>query len=184
MHVCVWDFYDIQQYTSTRYKHPFSLLLILYRQVMFKFSLILNFTMVMDKCHYLSDVGEGVLLTADYLNFTQNLHFYYSTLKDNSDHPAKVPKVNFIQNSDKLNLIYFNNSFIVPSTFKTASGLLNFTFDGIELVNRVASLTWQQYTVSPVRPDCDVWSLDNVEVIVQYGDCMRTIISEDFENET
>ena len=44
------------------------------------------------------------------------------------------------------------------------------------------SLTWQQYTVKPVRPDCDVWSLDNVEVTVQYGDCMRTIISEDFEN--
>ena len=90
----------------------------------------------------------------------------------------------FIPNSDQLNLTYFNNSFIVPSTFKNASGLLNFTFDGIELVNRVASLTWQQYTLRPVRPDCDVWSLDNVEVTVQYGDCMRNIISEDFEKET
>ena len=138
----------------------------------------------MDKCHSLSDVNEGVLLTADYLDFTQNLHFYYNTLEDNSDEPDKVPKVNFIQNSDKLNLTYFNNSFIVPSTLNNASGLLNFTFDGIELVNTVASLTWQQYTVTPIRPDCDVWSLDNVEVTVRYGDCMRTIISEDFEKET
>ena len=152
--------------------------------MIFKFSLILNFTTVIDKCHGLSDVNEGVLLTADYLNYTKNLHFYYNTLKDNSNEPAKVPKVNFIQDSDKLNLTYFNNSLIVPSTFMNVSGLLNFTFDGIELVNRVASLTWQQYTVAPVRPDCDVWSLDNVEVTVQYGDCMRTIISEDFENET
>ena len=152
--------------------------------MIFKFSLILNFTTVIDKCHSLSDVNEGVLLTAEYLNFNQNLHFYYNNLEDHNDSPNKVPTVMFIENSDKLNLTYFNNSLIVPSTFSNASGLLNFTFDGIELVNRVASLTWQQYTVSPVRPDCDVWSLDNVEVIVQYGDCMRTIISEDFENET
>ena len=152
--------------------------------MIFKFSLILNFTTVIDNCHSLSDLNGGVLLTADYLNYTQNLHFYYNTLKDNSDESAKVPKVMFIQNSDKLNLTYFNSNFIVPSTFNNASGLLNFTFDGIELVNTVASLTWQQYTLRPVRPDCDVWSLDNVEVTVQYGDCIRTIISEDFENET
>ena len=152
--------------------------------MIFKFSLILNFTTVIDKCHSLSDLNEGVLLTADYLNFTRNLHFYYNTLKDNSHEPDKVPKVNFIQNPDKLNLTYFNNSFIVPSTFRNASGLLNFTFDGIELVNTVATLTWLQYTLRLVRPDCDVWSLDNVEVTVQYGDCTRSIISEDFEKET
>ena len=153
--------------------------------MIFKFSLILNFTTVIDICHSLSDVNEGVLLTADYLNFTQNLHFYYNTLKDNSNQSTKVPKVIFVPDldSNKLNLTYFSSSFIVPSTFKNVSGLINFTFDGIELVNTVSSLTWQQYTVTPVRPDCDVWSLDNVEVTVQYGDCMRTIISEDFENE-
>ena len=131
-------------------------------------------------------MGEEVLLTADYLNFTQNLHFYYiqHTTKTTVIIQLKYRKSIYTKlTADKLNLTYLTNNFIVPSTFKNASGLLNFTFDGIELVNRVASLTWQQYTVIPVRPDCDVLSLDNVEVTVQYGDCMRTIISEGLENE-
>ena len=30
-------------------------------------------------------------------------------------------------------------------------------------------------------PDCDVWSLDNVAVSVQYEGCVREIFKEDFE---
>ena len=31
--------------------------------------------------------------------------------------------------------------------------------------------------------DCDVWSLDNLAVTVQYENCMREVFKEDFEGD-
>ena len=73
----------------------------------------------------------------------------------------------------------------VSSTFNDNTGLLNFSKDGSEVLNRISSVTWEQYTVNNIRlsrgQDCEVWSLDNVAVSVQYEGCMREIFKEDFE---
>ena len=80
-----------------------------------------------------------------------------------------------------------SNIFTISATFNNNTGLLIFSKDGSEVLNRISSVTWEQYTVNnknlSLGQDCDVWSLDNVAVSVQYEDCTREIFKEDFDGD-
>ena len=83
-------------------------------------------------------------------------------------------------------ILNYNSSdnITVSATFNDSTGLLNFSKDGSEVLNRISSVTWEQYTENvALGPDCDVWSLDNVAVSVQYENCMREIFKEDFDGD-
>ena len=123
----------------------------------------------------------------DHLNFTNNLNFYYSTTENNFNNFSNiVPRV--VDNGNIVTLNYSSsNNFTVSATFNNNTGLLNFSKNGSEILNRISSVTWEQYTVNNVNltqgQDCDVWSLDNVAVSVQYEGCVREIFKEDFEGD-
>ena len=104
----------------------------------------------------------------DHLNIINDLNFYYV--------------VNY---GDEVTLEYSpSDIFSVSATFNNNTGLLNFSKNASELLNSVSSVTWEQYTVNiSLGQDCDVWSLDNVAVSVQYEDCMREIFKEYFEDD-
>ena len=91
-----------------------------------------------------------------------------------------------VDNEHNVTLNYSSsNIFTVSANFDYNIGLLNFSKKGSEILNRISSVTWEQYTVNTMnlslKPYCDVWSLDNVAVSVQYEDCMRVIFKEDFD---
>ena len=103
---------------------------------------------------------------------------------NSNNFPNIVPRV--VNNGNEVTLNYSpSNMFTVSATFKNDPVLLNFSKDGSEVLNRISSVTWEQYTVNTIQlslgQDCDVWSLDNVAVSVQYEDCTREIFKEDFE---
>ena len=88
--------------------------------------------------------------------------------------------------SDGLLRLYYNErrNFTVPGTLYDQKGLVNITINSFQLANRKVSLTWEQHMVVNINNagmDCDVWSLDNVEVTLQYENCTETVLSEDFE---
>ena len=156
-----------------------------HRQASIDFSLILSFENSTN-CTKLNDINEGILLKAtDHLNFTNNLNFYYSTMVNNFNNFFYiVPRV--VNNGNEVILNYYStNNITVSANFDYNIGLLNFSKNGSEILNRISSVTWEQYTVNNInlslKPYCDVWSLDNVAVSVQYESCMRVIFKEDFD---
>ena len=157
-----------------------------HRQASIDFSLILSFENA-TKCIALNDINEGILLKAtDHLNFTNNLNFYYSSEVNNYNNMTIVPEVFPSPNDhDQEEVILNYNStenISVSATFNSDIGRLNFSKNASEILNRISSITWEQYTVNLSRClDCDVWSLDNVAVTVQYEDCTREVFKEDFE---
>ena len=81
-------------------------------------------------------------------------------------------------------LNYSSIIFNVTATFSNSTGLLNFSKNANEILNRISSISWEQYTVNmSLGHDCDVWSLDNLAVTVQYENCMREVFNEDFEGD-
>lgn len=146
------------------------------------FSLILSFANP-PKCSSLSNINEGILLKATDHLFTNNLNFYYSKTKNKLSNI--IPIVFDDGNKFKVILNYNSSDNItVSATFNDSTGLLNFSKDGSEVLNRISSVTWEQYTENvALGPDCDVWSLDNVAVSVQYENCMREIFKEDFDGD-
>ena len=81
-------------------------------------------------------------------------------------------------------LKYSSIIFNVTATFNDSTGLLNFSKNGNEILNRISSISWEQHTVNmSLGQDCDVWSLDNLAVTVQYENCMREVFIEDFERD-
>ena len=84
-------------------------------------------------------------------------------------------------------LEYYNKrrNFTVPGTLYDQEGLVNITINSSQLANRIVSLTWEQHMVHPINNigmECDVWTLDNVEVTVQYENCTKAVLSADFED--
>ena len=153
------------------------------RQASIDFSLILTFENS-SRCTDLNDINEGILLKAtDHLNFTKNLNFYYSTNEDNYNNDSNiVPMV--INHGSMVTLNYSSIIFNVTATFNDSTGLLNFSENGNEILNRISSISWEQYTVNmSLVQDCDVWSLDNLAVTVQYENCTRDVFNEDFEGD-
>ena len=134
-------------------------LLLFHRQVSINFSLILSFANP-PKCSNLDNINEGILLKAtDHLKFTNNLNFYYSTTKN--DFKKFIPIV--FDDGNKFEVILNYNSsdnITVSATFNNDTGLLNFSKDGSEVLNRISSVTWEQYTENnrklSQRQDCDV----------------------------
>ena len=82
-----------------------------------------------------------------------------------------------------LTLTYDDNlSFRVSGTFNKQVEQQHYTVDSVsQLVNRIVSLKWEQRASCTSTSDCDVWSLDNVKVILQYENCTKAVLSEDFE---
>ena len=118
-------------------------------------------------------------------NFIDNIHFYYR--KNNTAPFTQFPQVEHI-GSDGLLRLYYNErrNFTVPSTIYDQKGLVNITINSSQLANRIVSLTWEQHMVFNINKntgmECDVWTLDNVEVTVQYENCTKAVLSADFED--
>ena len=154
-----------------------------HRQASIDFSLILSFKDP-PHCADLNYINEGILLKAtDRLNYTKNLNFYYSTEKNSYNNDSHiVPMV--INHGSMVTLNYSSKLFNVTATFNDSTGLLNFSINGNEILNRMSSISWEQYTVNmSLGQDCDVWSLDNLAVTVQYENCTREVFKEDFEGD-
>ena len=128
-------------------------------------------------CTTLSNINEGILLSATSSNTNDGIHFYYS--KDNNNQ-YRNPQVT--ETAANLLKLSYNDgrTFTVPSTFDNQRGQLNFMAKSFYF-NRIVSLMWEQHS-NNVGSHCDVWSLDNVEVTVQYENCTRSVLSEDFED--
>ena len=74
--------------------------------------------------------------------------------------------------SDELLQLYYKGgrNFTVPGTFYDQQSLVNITINSTRLVNRMVSLTWEQYTfisIDNTGMDCDVWSLDSMRTVLK-----------------
>ena len=89
-----------------------------------------------------------------------------------------------INHGSMVTLNHSSNIFNVTATFNDSIGLKNYSKNGNEILNRISSISWEQYTVNMSSgQDCDVWSLDNLAVTVQYENCSREVVKEDFEGD-
>ena len=134
-----------------------------------------------DNCSSLSVINEGILLSATSSNFEGGIHFYYSNEKAGGSY--QYLQVNSSATNDFHQLSYSDGrTFIVPSAHDSQTGQLNFIVN-TTYFNRIVSLTWGQRSPNG-GPNCDVWSLDNVEVNITlpYENITRTVLSETFEN--
>ena len=77
----------------------------------------------------------------------------------------------------------YATSIVVPGTLNQGIGLLNFSINNSQLVNRMVRLKWEQNTRPFLGQDCDVWSLDNVVITIHHKNCMRNVFSDDFEDQ-
>ena len=115
------------------------------------------------------------------LNSSQFLHFYYSgnRQKTSSDlTPIMVQPLN----ESYVRLTYNNNpTSIVSGTLNQNEGLLSFSLNNSQLVNRMVRLKWEQ-NVNANHRDCAVWSLDNVVVTLHHNNCTINVFSDDFED--
>ena len=166
-------------YACNMHAHNF-----IYRQITISYSLIMSYPTSQNRnnCSSLSNINEGILLSASSSgNFEDGIHFYYSKKKTGGSNQNL--QVNSSVTNDFRQLSYNDRqTFMVPSTFDSQTGKLNITVN-TAYFDRVVSLTWGQRS-SNEGPNCDVWSLDNVEVNITlpYENVTRTVLSEDFEN--
>ena len=154
-----------------------------YRQITISFSLVMSYptSQNRDNCSSLPVINEGILLSATSSNFEDGIHFYYS--EENTGGSNQDLQVNSSVIYDFHQLSYNDGrTFIVPSTHDSQAGQLNFIVN-TTYFNRIVSLTWEQRSPNG-GPNCNVWSLDNVEVNITlpYENITRTVLSEDFEN--
>ena len=145
-----------------------------HRQASINFSLVLSFEDP-PHCADLNDINGGILLkVTDRLNYTKNLNFYYSTVENNKNNDPDI-----VINDESM--VTSNYSFKISAIFNNSTCLLNFSINGNEILNRISSISWEQNMSS--GQDCDVWSLDNLAVTVQYENCTREVFNEDFEGD-
>ena len=184
MHNCHLTEFSIFLFNIIHTTHAHTLYI--HRLIAASFSLIMTYPPPRGACEIIDNSNEGILLSAVLPNFTDNIRFYYRK-REPQIRSWQYPHVNFIDYSDhELLQLYYENgdNFTVPGTFNKNFGLLNYTFDMSQYMNQFVSLTWKQQVSINVNlgSDCDVWSLDNVEVTLQYENCNRKILSEDFED--
>ena len=152
-----------------------------HRQVIIKFSLTLEYPKKYTNAHSrIDNTNEGVLLKANTLNSSQFLHFYYN--KETTDSGDGII-LHVDLSEGQLRLTYDNdsNGTVVPGTLNEGIGLLNFSLNSSQLVNKMVMLAWEQYSHENHKKMVDVWSLDNVAVTLHHNHCMRTVFSDDFE---
>ena len=162
-----------------------------HRAATISFSLVMSYPVeqrIGNNCFHSDNIHEGILMSAVSSSFIENIHFYYRNSNENNNNVNRIPKVEHI-GSDGLLRLYYNEgkNFTVPGTLYDQQGLVNITIvsSSSQLANKILSLTWKQHTainINNLGKDCDVWSLDNVEVTVQYENCARSVLSEDFED--
>ena len=137
-----------------------------------------------DDCAPFSNINEGILLSASSSNFEDGIHFYYNMEKKGSKKQDLKKVINGMTNDFRQ--LFFNDgrTFMVLSTFDSQTGQLNITVK-TTYFDRIVSLMWGQHSYN-LGPQCDVWSLDNVEVNITlpYENSTKTVLSEDFENMT
>ena len=132
-------------------------------------------------CAGLNAANEGILLKANSSDSTHYLQFYYGENRHEST-GSRVPLLEFLANQT-VNLTYSNESFVVPGSLVSKTGLRDFSLDMTQLINEeVVSITWEQHALTPAGDECDLWSLDNVFVIAKSKTRNKTIFSEDFQN--
>ena len=136
-----------------------------------------------DKCSSFANINEGILLSATSSNFEEGIHFYYSNeTVESSKQELQVNSSAIIYND--FHQLSYNDGriFMVPSTLNKQTGQLNITVE-TTYFDRIVSITWEQHSTN-VGAQCDVWSLDNVEVNITlpYENITRTVLSEDFED--
>ena len=52
------------------------------------------------------------------------------------------------------------------------------------IVNRVVRIRWEQHTQTPShRGDCDTVSLDSTAVSLNWNQCVRNVLDEDFNDQ-
>ena len=112
-------------------------------------------------CDEIDAINEGILLSAALTDFLDNIRFYYNNEAVKNNLPVRIPHVKFITSDHELLQVYYSNenNFTVPGTFDTRVGLLNYTVNLSQFINRFVSLTWkQQASVNVERygSDCDV----------------------------
>ena len=133
-------------------------------------------------CANLNAANEGILLKANSPNSTHYLQFYYDQ-KYHLSNGSRIPLLEFLNNQTKVNLTYCNESFVVPGTFDNKFGLRNYSLDITKLVkSEIVTLTWEQHAQTPSGEECDLWSLDNVFIIVKSETSNKTVFSDDFQN--
>ena len=149
------------------------------------FSLILQYP-ASSNCIALDNANEGILLRAeDSFNISHFLHFYYNRNNRMSrGSSCRIPLVDFLS-EDLLKLTYDNyaTTVDVPGTRNTDMGLLDFSLNSSQLIDRIVRLTWEQHAQDSKGPDCDVWSLDNVAIVLHHNCGMRTVLTDDFNNQ-
>ena len=170
-------------YVSLVHTYAFNVHTQLYRQITISFSLVMSYPMSQDRdnCSSLSIINEGILLSATSFNFDDGIHFYYSNEKAGVSNQDL--QVSSSVTYDFHQLSYNDGrTFVVPSTLDTQTGQLNMTAN-TAYFDRIVSLMWEQRS-SNGGAQCDVWSLDNVEVNITlpYENSTRTVLSENFEN--
>ena len=134
------------------------------------------------ECANLNAANEGILLKADSSNSTHYLQFYYDQ-KHHRSSGSRIPLLEFLDNNTMVNLTYYKESFVVPGTFDDNFGLRNYSLDITQLIkSEIVTLTWEQHAQTPAGHECDLWSLDNVFVIVNSETSTKTIFSDDFQN--
>ena len=110
--------------------------------------------------------NEGILLRTN----MQDLHFYCS----------QASRISL--NGSCITLNDGQQEITVPSTQNMNTGLLNFTLNNTDIVNKVnVSLSWEQRAISSVKIHGE-WALDNVRVNLHYNSCTRTLLNEEFMN--
>ena len=103
------------------------------------------------------------------------------------------PTVTFI-NSSFLNLTYNDTAYntttyatyttyTVPFTASSAVGpyLYNIIINNDLLLNQTVRFAWNQTYRAP-RTNCDVWTLDNINISLQHNGCYQHIYQQDFNN--
>ena len=103
------------------------------------------------------------------------------------------PTVTFI-NSSFLNLTYNDTAYntttyatyttyTVPFTTSSAVGpyLYNIIINNDLLLNQTVRFAWNQTYRAPCT-NCDVWTLDNINISLQHNGCYQHIYQQDFNN--
>ena len=153
---------------------------------MIDFSMILNLN-IRPNCRRLCNANEGMLLRADSALSTAYLHFYYD--KTNYDHhKTRIPQFKYLDDSrSRVQLSYDNHvtDIRIPGTLNSQVGLQNYNESVSQIVDRVVRLKWEQHTQTPharENRDCDTISLDSTAVSLNWNNCVRKVLDEDFDD--
>ena len=123
------------------------------------------------------------MLRADSSISTAYLSFYYNLQKIDK-HVSRVPQLQFLDEG-RISLSYDNlaTNIKVPGTFNNNTGLQMYNLSNSQIINRVVRIKWEQHTQTPHKGDCDTVSLDSTAVSLNWNQCVRNVLHEDFDDQ-